>query len=223
MPIHAHCLCHCLQSRFHRIERAFVLHLFLPNALLNRCPPLTDLRENQEVCHSIGRLKIKRKTESSAKISLSTVYPIHLHSAFFLSSADVLTFQPEFAEPIVNISVAVGRDATFTCHVRHLGGYRVSTYIKCNILIIALALNSILFKWNEHENIINKSLCALTPTCRGQATRHSTEEQIELSICNGNRDGTKPTQLSVSKSETLADFSRFSCELNSQFRIWFCA
>ncbi|XP_031628099.1 lachesin isoform X2 [Contarinia nasturtii] len=35
------------------------------------------------------------------------------------------TFQPEFAEPIVNISVAVARDATFTCHVRHLGGYRV--------------------------------------------------------------------------------------------------
>lgn len=40
--------------------------------------------------------------------------------------AVVFTFQPEFAEPIVNISVAVGRDATFTCHVRHLGGYRVS-------------------------------------------------------------------------------------------------
>ncbi|XP_055303391.1 lachesin-like isoform X2 [Sitodiplosis mosellana] len=36
-----------------------------------------------------------------------------------------ISFQPEFAEPIVNISVAVGRDATFTCHVRHLGGYRV--------------------------------------------------------------------------------------------------
>lgn len=40
--------------------------------------------------------------------------------------AEALTFQPEFAEPIVNISVAIGRDATFTCHVRHLGGYRVS-------------------------------------------------------------------------------------------------
>uniref|UniRef100_A0A182FIH1 Ig-like domain-containing protein n=1 Tax=Anopheles albimanus TaxID=7167 RepID=A0A182FIH1_ANOAL len=32
---------------------------------------------------------------------------------------------PDFSEPIVNISVAIGRDATFTCHVRHLGGYRV--------------------------------------------------------------------------------------------------
>ncbi|XP_059616919.1 lachesin [Phlebotomus argentipes] len=37
----------------------------------------------------------------------------------------ISSFQPEFVEPIVNISVAVGRDATFTCHVRHLGGYRV--------------------------------------------------------------------------------------------------
>lgn len=45
---------------------------------------------------------------------------------FFSCVADVLSFQPEFAEPIVNISVAVGRDSTFTCHVRHLGGYRVS-------------------------------------------------------------------------------------------------
>ncbi|XP_026471340.1 lachesin-like [Ctenocephalides felis] len=34
-------------------------------------------------------------------------------------------FQPEFAEPIVNLTVAVGRDATFRCLVLHLGGYRV--------------------------------------------------------------------------------------------------
>lgn len=34
-------------------------------------------------------------------------------------------FKPEFAEPIVNLSVAIGRDATFRCLVHHLGGYRV--------------------------------------------------------------------------------------------------
>nr|XP_040236516.2 lachesin isoform X3 [Anopheles coluzzii] len=34
-------------------------------------------------------------------------------------------FQPDFAESIINNSIAIGRDATFTCHVRHLGGYRV--------------------------------------------------------------------------------------------------
>lgn len=38
----------------------------------------------------------------------------------------VVSFQPEFLEAVNNISVAVGRDATFTCHVKHLGGYRVS-------------------------------------------------------------------------------------------------
>lgn len=46
---------------------------------------------------------------------------------FHLSfSTEALTFQPEFQEPIVNISVAIGRDATFTCYVRHIGGYRVN-------------------------------------------------------------------------------------------------
>ncbi|XP_049816562.1 lachesin-like [Schistocerca nitens] len=45
------------------------------------------------------------------------------------SSDDVIrdgaAFQPEFAAPLANLTVAVGRDATFTCQVRHLGGYRV--------------------------------------------------------------------------------------------------
>jgi hypothetical protein len=36
-----------------------------------------------------------------------------------------VAYQPEFAEPIANLSVAVGRDATFQCMVLHLGGYRV--------------------------------------------------------------------------------------------------
>jgi neurotrimin len=35
-------------------------------------------------------------------------------------------FQPEFTEPLENLTVPVGRDATFTCIVRGLGGYRVS-------------------------------------------------------------------------------------------------
>ncbi|KAG8229391.1 hypothetical protein J437_LFUL000912 [Ladona fulva] len=44
-----------------------------------------------------------------------------------------VAFQPEFAEPIVNLTVPVGRDATFTCVVSHLGGYRdtfTSTVVK---------------------------------------------------------------------------------------------
>lgn len=34
-------------------------------------------------------------------------------------------YQPEFSEPIVNLTIPIGRDATFRCLVHHLGGYRV--------------------------------------------------------------------------------------------------
>ncbi|XP_030748054.1 lachesin-like [Sitophilus oryzae] len=43
----------------------------------------------------------------------------------FLLMTGVTAFQPEFAEPIKNLSVPLGRDATFQCIVHHLGGYRV--------------------------------------------------------------------------------------------------
>ncbi|XP_017772621.1 PREDICTED: lachesin-like isoform X3 [Nicrophorus vespilloides] len=36
-----------------------------------------------------------------------------------------VAYQPEFTEPIVNLTIPVGRDATFRCLVHHLGGYRV--------------------------------------------------------------------------------------------------
>ncbi|XP_014216864.1 lachesin-like [Copidosoma floridanum] len=34
-------------------------------------------------------------------------------------------FQPEFTKPLSNLTVPLGRDAVFTCHVEHLGGYKV--------------------------------------------------------------------------------------------------
>jgi hypothetical protein len=43
-------------------------------------------------------------------------------SSFFL----VLAFEPDFVFPLENVTVAQGRDATFTCVVNNLGGYRVS-------------------------------------------------------------------------------------------------
>ncbi|KAI4472310.1 hypothetical protein M0802_016951 [Mischocyttarus mexicanus] len=33
-------------------------------------------------------------------------------------------YQPEFSGPIKNLTVPLGRDATFTCLVKNLGGYR---------------------------------------------------------------------------------------------------
>uniref|UniRef100_A0AAG5DCH7 Ig-like domain-containing protein n=1 Tax=Anopheles atroparvus TaxID=41427 RepID=A0AAG5DCH7_ANOAO len=35
-------------------------------------------------------------------------------------------FEPDFVYPLENVTVAKGRDATFTCVVNNLGGYRVS-------------------------------------------------------------------------------------------------
>ncbi|XP_063704989.1 lachesin-like isoform X2 [Culicoides brevitarsis] len=36
-----------------------------------------------------------------------------------------LTLEPDFASPLQNISVPIGRDAVFTCSVKYLGGHRV--------------------------------------------------------------------------------------------------
>ncbi|CAK1552757.1 unnamed protein product [Leptosia nina] len=38
----------------------------------------------------------------------------------------VLTEDPRFAEPIPNVTVALGRDASLPCVVEHLGNYKVS-------------------------------------------------------------------------------------------------
>ncbi|XP_043069070.2 lachesin [Drosophila bipectinata] len=67
---------------------------------------------------------------------------IHLLITVSLLEA-IGAFQPEFVESISNVSVAVGRDATFTCHVRHLGGYRVG-WLKAD----TKAIQAI------HENVI---------------------------------------------------------------------
>lgn len=38
----------------------------------------------------------------------------------------LLEAEPEFAEPINNVTVAIGRDAHLSCTVENLGTYRVS-------------------------------------------------------------------------------------------------
>ncbi|KAF4532667.1 hypothetical protein B566_EDAN002902 [Ephemera danica] len=37
-----------------------------------------------------------------------------------------LGYEPDFIYPLENVTIAQGRDATFTCVVNNLGGYRVS-------------------------------------------------------------------------------------------------
>lgn len=38
----------------------------------------------------------------------------------------VMMDEPRFAQPIPNVTVAVGRDANLPCVVEHLGGYKVN-------------------------------------------------------------------------------------------------
>ncbi|VEN59585.1 unnamed protein product, partial [Callosobruchus maculatus] len=39
-------------------------------------------------------------------------------------------FEPDFLYPLENVTVAQGRDATFTCVVNNLGGYRVPSTLR---------------------------------------------------------------------------------------------
>ncbi|XP_047985661.1 lachesin-like isoform X2 [Leguminivora glycinivorella] len=55
-------------------------------------------------------------------------WSLYLLAVFMLGLDSKLAgqaFQPEFVEPITNLTVAIGRNATFRCLVQNLGGYRV--------------------------------------------------------------------------------------------------
>lgn len=60
---------------------------------------------------------------------------------FFLVMMD----EPRFAQPIPNVTVAVGRDANLPCVVEHLGTYKVSIYV-------FFLLSAYLFLYNIIEN-----------------------------------------------------------------------
>lgn len=48
------------------------------------------------------------------------------YNMWWYVTAGVSGFEPDFLYPLENITVPQGRDATFTCVVNNLGGYRVS-------------------------------------------------------------------------------------------------
>lgn len=43
----------------------------------------------------------------------------------------VMMDEPRFAQPIPNVTVAVGRDANLPCVVEHLGAYKVNIAAHC--------------------------------------------------------------------------------------------
>lgn len=62
----------------------------------------------------------------SNKISSHTSYSTVKTGSSSSSSSSVSAFEPDFVIPLENVTVAQGRDATFTCVVNNLGGHRVS-------------------------------------------------------------------------------------------------
>ncbi|XP_066942289.1 neurotrimin-like isoform X2 [Macrobrachium rosenbergii] len=65
----------------------------------------------------------------------------------------VVSYEPEFLEPLKNVTVTEGREATFTCVVDHLGGYRVA-WIKADTKAI-LAIHNRVITHNNRMNVIH--------------------------------------------------------------------
>ncbi|XP_037726331.1 lachesin isoform X1 [Drosophila subpulchrella] len=90
------------------------------------------------------RITAKRLFRNSPLATFDRNGKMLIHLLIVVSLLEAIgAFQPEFVESISNVSVAVGRDATFTCHVRRLGGYRVG-WLKAD----TKAIQAI------HENVI---------------------------------------------------------------------
>lgn len=54
-------------------------------------------------------------------------FSLFFHSLPYLHA--VMMDEPRFAQPIPNVTVAVGRDANLPCVVEHLGAYKVNNII----------------------------------------------------------------------------------------------
>jgi len=60
----------------------------------------------------------------------------------------VLTDDPNFAEPIPNVTVSLGRDASLPCVVNNLGTYKVRYHVHIIIMIIII----IIMRWRRVKN-----------------------------------------------------------------------
>ncbi|XP_063928698.1 lachesin isoform X2 [Zophobas morio] len=78
--------------------------------------------------------------------TLPTTATLLVHMLLMFQFEGVSGFEPDFLYPLENITVAQGRDATFTCVVNNLGGYRVA-WIKADTKAI-LAI---------HEHVITNN------------------------------------------------------------------
>lgn len=73
---------------------------------------------------------------------------------FFFLSISASAFEPDFVFPLENVTIAQGRDATFTCVVNNLGGYRVSgESALARVRIIFSVILSFLFCFVKQKKI----------------------------------------------------------------------
>ncbi|XP_018018946.1 hemicentin-1 isoform X2 [Hyalella azteca] len=71
----------------------------------------------------------------------------------FIFFGAVLCLEPEFLEPLENVTVTEGREATFTCVVDHLGGFKVA-WIKADTKAI-LAIHNRVITHNNRMSVIH--------------------------------------------------------------------
>ncbi|XP_070508066.1 lachesin-like [Chironomus tepperi] len=94
------------------------------------------------------KFKLKRRYRSRLGRDIATclTYTTLVIGLVLMQYDYVSAFEPDFVFPLENVTVAQGRDATFTCVVNNLGGYRVA-WIKADAKAI-LAI---------HEHVITNN------------------------------------------------------------------
>uniref|UniRef100_A0A1Y1KVW7 Ig-like domain-containing protein n=1 Tax=Photinus pyralis TaxID=7054 RepID=A0A1Y1KVW7_PHOPY len=107
-------------------------------------------------------------------------------------------FRPIFTDPIVNLTVPVGRDATFQCLVQHLGGYRVG-WVKVDTKAIQ-AIHHNVITHNPRISISHSNHATWNLHIRGVQ-----EEDGGVYMCQINTDPMK-SQIGILKVVVSPDF-----------------
>lgn len=71
-----------------------------------------------------------------------TIFLLCFLSFFSVSLCAVIMDEPRFAQPIPNVTVAVGRDANLPCVVEHLGAYKVCILYLYSVTVLILLLHT---------------------------------------------------------------------------------
>ncbi|XP_058977736.1 cell adhesion molecule DSCAML1 [Musca domestica] len=134
-----------LQQHTHQHLRHKSSSLSLPPAPLPSppLPPPLSPTPQRKPLHLQQQIAVNLKQIINAHLN---IIRWHFLVIFLLCNCIVSAFEPDFVIPLENVTVAQGRDATFTCVVNNLGGHRVA-WIKADAKAI-LAI---------HEHVITNN------------------------------------------------------------------